>query len=98
MEINKKTDGEVLTVALTGRLDTISSPQLEESLKEELDGVRVLMFDLAGLSYISSAGLRVLLSMQKRMNRQGEMIVKNVEPVIMEVFEMTGFLGVLKVR
>ena len=87
----------VLSVALDGRLDTITAPELERVLKESLDGVTTLILDLAALEYISSAGLRVLLSAQKLMNRQGEMRVVHVNESIMEIFEVTGFSDILTI-
>ncbi len=98
MTISKNQDGNNLVIALEGRLDTTTSPDLEKELKESLDGVENLTFDLAALDYISSAGLRVLLSAQKTMNKQGEMVVKNVSEEIMEVFEVTGFSDILTIE
>ena len=79
-------------------MDTTTAPQLEEELKTSLDGVSDLFFDLESLDYISSAGLRVLLSAQKIMNRQGTMVIKNVKPEIMEIFEVTGFVDILTIE
>ena len=77
-------------------LDTNTSPQLEDELAAVLDStVELLVIDFANLAYISSAGLRVLLAAQKKMNRQGEMIIRNVNDVIMEIFEVTGFVDIL---
>ena len=98
MEIIKKKDGGSLKIALEGRLDTSTAPSLEEALKEELNGVTDLEFDFAKLEYISSAGLRVLLSTQKIMKNQGNMKVKNVCPEIMEVFDITGFSEILTIQ
>ena len=98
MEIIKKKDGGSLKIALEGRLDTTTAPSLEEALKEELNGVTDLEFDFAKLEYISSAGLRVLLSTQKIMKNQGNMKVKNVCPEIMEVFDITGFSEILTIE
>lgn len=89
MTINKIANGSQLTVALDGRLDTTTAPQLDDELKTALDGITKLDFDLANLEYISSAGLRVLLSAQKVMNKQGEMVVKNANEEIKEIFEVT---------
>lgn len=97
MNIQKNLDGTTLTLALEGRLDTGTSPQLEVELKRSIDGISRLTLDLGGVEYISSAGLRVLLSAQKIMNRQGEMIVRNVGESIMEVFEITGFTDILTI-
>ncbi len=98
MNINKTVNGNELTVALEGRLDTATSPALEAELKNSLEGVGKLVFDFAALEYLSSAGLRVLLSAQKIMNKQGEMSVKNVNETIMEIFEVTGFCDVLTIE
>ena len=98
LNIEKKTNGTELSVALTGRLDTTTAPELEKELKENLDGITVLMIDMAALEYISSAGLRVLLSAQKIMGRQGEMKVTHVSKTIMEIFEVTGFSDILTIE
>ena len=98
MTINRKKDGAVLTLAVEGRLDTITAPELEAALREELDGVEELIFDFSALEYISSAGLRVLLSAQKQMNGQGTMKVTGVGEVIMEIFEVTGFTDILTIE
>ena len=97
MNIQKTLSGAALTVALEGRLDTTTAPKLEE-LRGSVDGVSRLVFDLAKLEYISSAGLRVLLAMQKRMNRQGAMLLRNVNEAVMEVFEVTGFSDILRIE
>ena len=98
MTIEKKLDGSVLDIALQGRLDTTTSPQLENELKTALDGVTELIFDRAGLEYISSAGLRVLLSAQKTMNKQGSMTIRNVNSDVMDVFDVTGFVDILNIE
>ena len=98
MNIIKRQDGDVLTVALEGRLDTVSAPQLEGELRTAVNGVRELVFDLEKLDYVSSAGLRVLLSAQKVMNRQGGMTIRNVKPEILEIFEVTGFVDILNIE
>lgn len=98
LNINKKIDEKDLTIELEGRLDTTTAPDLEGELKENLAGVENLVFDFAALDYISSAGLRVLLSAQKIMNRQGEMKVVNANEEIMEIFEVTGFVDILTVE
>jgi anti-sigma B factor antagonist len=98
MIINKQLDGTELNVSLVGRLDTVTAPQLEKEVQSLPQDVTYLRFDFEGLEYISSAGLRVLLSAQKRMNAQdGVMTVGNVSDVIMEVFEMTGFADIMTV-
>ena len=98
LNIEKKTNETALTVALNGRLDTTTAPELEKELKASLDGVTALTIDMAALEYISSAGLRVLLSAQKTMNKQGEMKVVHVNETIMEIFEVTGFSDILTVE
>ena len=98
LNITKNTNETELTVALTGRLDTTTAPELEKELKASLDGVTTLVIDMTALDYISSAGLRVLLSAQKIMNKQGEMKVVHVGETIMEIFEVTGFSDILTIE
>ncbi len=98
MTIDKKLEGTTLTIALEGRLDTTTSPDLEEALAASLDGVTGLVFDFAKLDYLSSAGLRVLLSAQKRMNKQGSMKLLHVNDTVKEVFEITGFADFLTIE
>ncbi len=98
MNINKSLNGTELAMTLEGRLDTTTAPQLEAELRTSLNGVESLLIDFAGLEYISSAGLRVLLSTQKVMNKQGQMVIKNVNENIMEVFEVTGFIDILTIE
>lgn len=99
MTINKQLDNKVLTVSLQGRLDTSTSPELDRELQASLDDVQKLIMDFQALEYVSSAGLRVLLSAQKRMSRQhGEMVVRNVNETINEVFELTGFIDILNIE
>lgn len=95
MQINKTKTDSNLTLALAGRLDTNTAPALETELNENLDGVTDLVLDFADLEYISSAGLRVILSAQKEMNTRGKMTVKNVCADIMDVFDITGFSDIL---
>ena len=97
MTINKNLEGKVLHVALEGRLDTTTAPSLEEDLQSSLGGVEELDFDFSALEYISSAGLRVLLSAQKIMNKQGAMQIRNVNADIMDVFDITGFTDILTI-
>ena len=97
LNIEKNINETELTIALTGRLDTTTAPELEKELKASLDGVSALTIDMAALEYISSAGLRVLLSTQKIMNKQGEMKVVHVGETIMEIFEVTGFSDILTI-
>ena len=98
MTIEQKKNGSALLIALEGRLDTMTAPQLEAALKEALPGVEALTFDLSKLDSISSAGLRVLLSAQKTMNQQGTMKVKNANEMILEIFEVTGFCDILTIE
>lgn len=98
MTIEKIKNDKALELKLAGRLDTITAPQLEETLRDNLSGVTALTIDMEKLEYVSSAGLRVLLTAQKTMSRQGAMVVKHVAPSIMEVFEMTGFVDILTIE
>ena len=98
MNINKIEKGTELIIELEGRLDTTTSPELEKELKQSLSGVSSLILDMEKLDYISSAGLRVLLSAQKEMNKQGSMLVKNVNENIMEIFDVTGFVDILNIE
>jgi anti-sigma B factor antagonist len=98
LNIEKKTNASELIVSLTGRLDTTTAPQLDKELKASLGGVTELIIDMGALEYISSAGLRVLLSAQKVMNKQGEMKVIHVNDTIMEIFEVTGFSDILTIE
>ena len=94
MTINKEKNGSELVLTLEGRLDTTTAPMLEKELKQEIGGVNLLIMNFAGVEYISSAGLRVLLAAQKVMNRQGQMIIRNVNDTIADIFEITGFSDV----
>lgn len=98
MTINKTSNGTELSVALEGRLDTTTAPQLEAEMKTVLPNVKELTFDFSKLDYISSAGLRVLLSTQKVMNKQGSMRITNVNDTIMEIFDVTGFADILTIE
>lgn len=98
MIIQKTVNGTTLAMKLEGRLDTTTSPKLEEELRGSVDGITSLVIDFEKLEYISSAGLRVLLSMQKIMNKQGQMLLKNVSETVMEVFEVTGFSEFLNIE
>ncbi|QOX63006.1 STAS domain-containing protein [Anoxybacterium hadale] len=98
MTINKILNATELTVALSGRLDTTTAPQLEAELKASMNGVESLVLDFSELEYISSAGLRVLLSAQKVMSKQGKMVIRHVNETILEVFEVTGFTDILTVE
>ncbi len=98
LNIVKEKNEDHLTIKLEGRLDTISAPQLEKELRQELSDIKHLVLDFSQLDYLSSAGLRVILSAQKVMNQQGEMIVRNVSDMIMEIFEVTGFSEILTIE
>ena len=98
MKIEQTRDNSTLTLALEGRLDTITAPELEQNLKDSLANVTELVMDFAKLEYISSAGLRVLLSAQKIMSKQGSMKIINVNDVVMEIFEVTGFVDILTIE
>ena len=97
MTINKLQTGATLTVTLDGRLDTITSPDLELSLAN-LAGVTHLVLDFGKINYVSSAGLRVLLALQKTMAKQGDMVVRNMDKMVMEVLEMSGFVDILTIE
>ena len=96
IEIKKNVDELVLEI--TGRVDTITAPALDKTINENLEGVKTLILDLKSLEYISSAGLRVLLSAQKKMSQIGSMKIKNVCELVMEVFDITGFLDILNIE
>jgi len=98
MTINKQKNGSSLTLSVQGRLDTTTAPELEKEIKTGLEGVTELVMDFEGLDYISSAGLRVLLSAQKLMSKQGSMKVIHVNDLVMEVFEVTGFSDILTIE
>ncbi len=89
MEIKKTQEGTKLTVAVEGNLDTVTSPQLENELK--LDGITELILDIGGVTYVSSAGLRVFLSACKTMTAQGKMTIRNAQPAVLDIFKITGF-------
>lgn len=98
MTITKTQTASTLTLALEGRLDTTTAPELEAELKISLPGVENLTVDMEKLVYLSSAGLRVILAAQKQMNKQGSMKVCHVNETIMEVFEVTGFTDILTIE
>lgn len=98
MEIVKTKEEGKLNIALTGRLDTTTAPELETSLREDIDEIKELTFDFKDLDYISSAGLRVILFAQKTMNMQGSMEVINVCDDIKEIFDITGFSDILTIK
>ncbi len=98
MTINKNLEGTVLTVAVEGRIDTTTAPDLEKELKGSLGNASELIIDFKDVEYISSAGLRVLLSAQKIMSKQGSMKLIGVSEDIMEIFEVTGFSDILTIE
>lgn len=91
MDIKKFRDGSSLIISLNGRLDAVTSIEFDKSLQSELDDVELLTINLAKLSYIASAGLRILLKIKKRMEEQGNLKIINVSPEVREVMDMTGF-------
>ena len=98
MTINKNQNQNALTIALEGRLDTMTAPELEKTFRESLDGVDTLTIDLSKLDYVSSAGLRVLLSAHKQMSQKGGMIVTHLNEIVQEVFNVTGFSDILTIE
>lgn len=94
MDINKKVEGGKMTIQLSGRLDTTTAPELEKVL--DFTGINSVLFDIEDLQYVSSAGLRVILMVQK--NMKGNFTIKNVKPEIMEIFEITGFVDILNIE
>lgn len=98
MEIIKNLEGNTLTLAVEGRLDTTTAPSFESEITSSIDGITSLILDFKNLQYVSSAGLRVILSAQKTMNKQGEMKIVNVNEEIMSVFGITGFTDILTIE
>ena len=98
MTVKKTKNGTELIAEVEGRIDTVTAPDFEASVKADLGGVSELVIDFANVSYISSAGLRVLLSLQKLMNNQGNMAVKNVNETVNEIFSVTGFSEILNIK
>lgn len=98
MKVVKTLKEDELNVKVMGRLETVTAPQLDGELKDSLEGVTTLVFDFSDLEYISSAGLRVLFSMQKIMNRQGKMIIRGANEDVMEVFEVTGSVDIMTIE
>lgn len=95
MDIIKKLEGDTLTIALIGKLDSNTAPDVEKIVNDELNGVKSLIWEFKDLKYLSSAGLRILLTSQKIMNRQGKMVLRHVNDIIMETLDMTGFSSIL---
>lgn len=98
MTIQKKTEGKKLTVKIEGRLDTNTTPQAERELMESVENVKELILDFESLDYISSAGLRLLLMLQKKMSVQGSMKIINANDLVKEIFEVTGFSDILTIE
>ena len=98
LDIRKTTENAAVTIALEGRLDTLTAPMLEKELLSSLEGADSLVMDFEKLDYISSAGLRVLLSAQKTMSRRGGMKLRNVNAAILEIFDVTGFADILTIE
>lgn len=95
MQITKTVENDKLTIALEGRLDTLTAPQLEAEVNGKLDGVKTLIFDFQNLAYVSSAGLRILFMAQRVMNKQGKMVIRNANADIKDIFTVTGFSNIL---
>ncbi|MBQ7580995.1 MAG: STAS domain-containing protein [Clostridia bacterium] len=98
MQITKEKNGNALTISVSGRVDTVTAPELEKFINENIDGVTDLVLDLKEMNYTSSAGLRIILKTQKLMNKQGVMKIVNVQSDVMEVFEMTGFVDIMTIE
>lgn len=98
LNINKEQENGTLTIALEGRLDTVTAPDLEAEISASIDDIENLKFDMEALEYISSAGLRVLLSAQKNMAKKGSMVLYNVNETVMEIFDVTGFADILTIE
>ena len=98
LEIKKTIENGKAFFALSGRIDTTTAPQLEKEIKESVNGVTELVLDMKELDYISSSGLRVLLSAKKIMSKQGKMTLLNVNETVMEIFEVTGFSEILTIE
>ena len=98
MTIEKIANGSELTFKVIGRIDTTTAPELEKEISANIEGVNKLVLDFSELDYLSSAGLRVLLQAQKTMNKQGEMVVRNINETISEIFEVTGFSDILTIE
>ena len=98
MQITKTVDAGTLNIALDGRLDTMTAPELEAAVKDELANVNAAVFDLTGLEYVSSAGLRVILSVHKALAGKGGLTIKNPNETVTEVFEVTGFSDILNIE
>ena len=98
MQITSKKENGQLIISVSGKIDTVTSPELEKYIDENISGVNKLIFDLKDMSYTSSAGLRIFLKAQKTMNKQGSMKIINVQSDVMDVFEMTGFVDIMTIE
>lgn len=98
MQITVHDEGGVRTIAVSGRMDTVSAPQLEDAIEQNADAVQAVILDLQALTYTSSAGLRVLLRAQKRIGTSGSLTLRHVQPDVMDVLEMTGFDSILTIE
>lgn len=98
LNIDKKVDGKNIELVLSGRIDTTTAPELDKAIQEIIGNAENLVFNFADIDYISSAGLRVLLTSQKAMNKQGSMKVIHVNESVMEIFEVTGFSEILSIE
>ena len=98
MQILQKKEGDALTLSISGRIDTITAPELEKCIDSSIDGIKKLIIDLKDMSYTSSAGLRVILKAQKIMSKQGELKIVNVSSDIMDIFDITGFSDILNIE
>lgn len=98
MQLSKKLEGNKLTITVSGRVDTITAPEFEKYINENIESINELILDLKDMSYTSSAGLRVILKAQKLMSAQGSMTVINVQDDVMEIFDMTGFSDILTIE
>ena len=98
MKLEKALTNNELTIAVSGRLDTMTAPELDQEIKLNTDSISSLVLDFANLEYVSSAGLRVLLSAQKKMSTKGSMVICNVNETIKEIFDVTGFSEILTIK
>jgi len=98
MNINKKQNGSELLIELDGSLDTTTAPELDKVIRDSLNGITSLIFDFKKVDYVSSAGLRVLLVAYKIMTKQGNMVIRNVNQDIMDIFQITGFVDILTIE
>lgn len=98
MEIEKTTEGKVLNISLSGKLDVLTAPLMEKELSAAMEGIEELRLNMERLEYISSVGLKTLLNLHKKMILHGEMVVKNVNAEIMSLFEISGFSDILTIE